>query len=126
MHAELRAELLQVKRMTHFDRLHNCAHRASSKIDARLGGRLALIRRDAIEKKFFLLFFFGDLARAQRGRFRLFSQHGAQNGPRSPCYAYCRSRGGCRPSTTAEVCVLHASVRAPDSSLGVGGKGAEE
>ena len=47
------------------------------------------------------------LARAQRGRFRLFSQHGAQNGPRSPCYAYCRSRGGCRPSTTAEVCVLH-------------------
>ena len=33
-----------------------CAHRASilrSKIDARLGGRLAVIRRDAIEKKDF-------------------------------------------------------------------------
>ena len=42
------------------------------------------------------------LARAQRGLFRLLSQQGAQNGPRSPCYAYCRSRGGCRPSTTAE------------------------
>ena len=34
----------------------DCAHRASilrSKIDARLGGRLALIGRDAIEKKYF-------------------------------------------------------------------------
>ena len=53
------------------------------------------------------IFRFLHLARAQRGLFRLLSQQGAQNGPRSPCYAYCRSRGGCRPSTTAEVCVLH-------------------
>ena len=48
---------------------------------------------------------FGYIARAQRELFRLFSKHGAQNGPPPPCYAYCRSRGGCRPSATAEGCV---------------------
>ncbi len=63
-------------------------------------------------EKVFLNFL--DLARAQRGLFRLFSQQGAQNGPRSPCYAYCRSRGGCRPSATAEVWLRRASVRPPD------------
>ena len=93
----------------------HCAHRASillRKIDARLGGRLAVIGRDAIEKKYIYIFL--DLAKAQRGLFRLFSQQGAQNGPRPPCYAYRRSRGGCRPSATAEGWLPRASVRPPD------------
>ena len=36
---------------------------------------------------------FWDIARAQRGLFRRFSQQGAQHGPPPPCYANRRSRG---------------------------------
>ena len=62
-----------------------------SKIDARPWA-ISIIYNPAgcDREKVFLDFL--DLARAQRGLFRLFSQQGAQNGPRSPCYAYCRSR----------------------------------
>ena len=67
-----------------------------------------------LDRETFFLFFFLDLARAQRGLFRLFSQQGAQNGPRPPCYAYCRSRGGCRPSAIAEVWLRRACARPPD------------
>ena len=58
--------------------------------------------------------FFLDLASAQRGLFRRCSQQGAQNGPPSPCYAYCRSRGGCRLLATAEGWLRRGSVRPPD------------
>jgi len=70
-----------------------------SKIDARPWA-ISINHAGCDRAKVFLDFL--DLARAQRGLFRLFSQQGAQNGPRPPCYAYCRSRGGCRPSATAD------------------------
>ena len=79
---------------------------------AQSNGAISINHTGCDREKVFLDFL--DLARAQRGLFRLFSQQGAQNGPRPPCYAYCRSRGGCRPSATAEVWLRRASVRPPD------------
>ena len=92
----------------------DCAHRASilrSKIDARPWA-ISINQPGCDREKVFLDFL--DLARAHRGLFRRCSQQGVQNGPRPPRYAYCRSRGGCRRSATAEVWLRRASVRPPD------------
>ena len=92
----------------------DCAHRASilrSKIDARPWA-ISINHAGCDREKVFLDFL--DLARAHRGLFRRCSQQGVQNGPRPPRYAYCRSRGGCRRSATAEVWLRRASVRPPD------------